>query len=220
MIKQEFDIERALREVLSDGRDSPSIFDRFLQRFESYSSRPVSSLNDMRKRDNKLEKGKSWERFCKYYLITVCKYANVWLWNEIPAEIRVLLNLKSHQDNGIDIIAQFTEESGYVAIQCKYRKNIKQTITWASLSTFVGLCAITGPFEKQIVMTNCAGITRKVPRTEKDYVMAHSTFRKLSRSDLTSGECIALASPVADAPMSHEELRTLRLRRFEGLSTD
>lgn len=217
--KQEFDVEKVLREILSDGKESPCIFDRLLYRFETFSDRPVSSLGEMKRRDNKRLKGAGWERFCKWYLSIVQQYHRVWLWTEIPDDIRVTLKLKSRVDNGIDIVAQQRENGPYVAVQCKYRKKITQTVTWTTLSTFVGLCCQTGPWEKHIVMTNCKGVSRKtgIERTPKDQTIAYGTFKNLSRAQcttFTSTEVNFLSLDLTAKPKTVEELRAARLAKF------
>jgi hypothetical protein len=111
------------------------------------------------------------------------------MWKDVPQTVRDNLKLTSPRvDNGIDIVAQMSSQSGYVAVQCKYRKNIKQTVTWTSLSTFVGLCAVTGPWDRHLLMTNCRGVTRKVPKTPKDFTIAYGSFC----SNFTWDKCLKI----------------------------
>ena len=100
-------------------------------------------------------------------------------------------------DNGIDIVCLKIDADGlekYSAVQCKYRKNITQTVTWTTLSTFIGLCAVTGPWDEHIVMTNCKGVSRRtgVPKGPKDRTIAYGTFKKLSREHCARSEVSAL----------------------------
>jgi len=221
----EFDIEKALREILSDGKESPSIFDRLLEKFENYSSRPASSIGEIKRRDNKKSKGDGWEKFCHFYLSKVLQYHRVWLWKEIPEEIRVYLKLKSKVDNGIDLVAQRTPYSGFSAVQCKYREKIIQTVTWTTLSTFVGLCAQTGPWEREIVMTNCKGVSRKtgIEKMAKDQTIAYGTFKNLTRAQCTLSEPGVTSNyhklddaPVVSVVKSQDELRAARLAKFSN----
>ena len=225
--KGEFNLEQTIREILSDGKETPSIFDRLLLKFESFSDRPVSSLGDLKRRDNKRLKGLAWERFCCFYLSRVMEYQSVWLWSDIPDQVRAVLKLGSRVDNGIDIVACRGQNSGYVAVQCKYRKKILQTVTWTTLATFVGLCAQTGPWEKQIVMTNCKGVSRKtgIPRTPKDQTIAYGTFKNLSRAQCTRIEVggvsqdrrlVETETREEKKPLTQEELRAIRLSKFTG----
>lgn len=223
VVESEFDVEKALREILSDGKESPSIFDRLLERFENYSNRPAGSIGEIKRRDSKKAKGDGWEKFCRFYLFRVLQYHRVWLWKEIPEDIRQHLKLKSKVDNGIDLVAQRYPNSGFVAVQCKYRKKIIQTVTWTTLSTFVGLCAQTGPWDKHIVMTNCKGVSRKtgIERTAKDQTIAYGTFKNLTRAQCTLSEPGRESnyhkldeSPVA-VVRSQEDLRAARLAKFD-----
>lgn len=223
--KAEFNVEETLREILNDGKDFPSIFDRLLLKFENFSERPVSSLGDLKRRDNKRAKGLGWEKFCQFYLVHVMGYCQVWLWNEIPDDVRVALNLKSRVDNGIDIVARQTIHSGYMAVQCKYRKRTDQTVTWTTLSTFVGLCAQTGPWERHVVMTNCKGVSRRtgIPKTAKDKTIAYGTFSKLSKEQCAPIHNIkdpsnyqSLTDKMVSLPKTQEDLRAARLARFSN----
>lgn len=215
-----FSLSSAIREM-----SSPS-FDRFLQQIESYYGRQVSSLAEMRARDNKKLKGDVWERFCQAYLQAQGRYQEVYLWNQIPEEIRKRCRLTSRVDNGIDLLAE--TKTGYIAIQCKYRGKINSTVCWRTLSTFIGICAATGPYEKHLVMTNCRGVTRKIPRGPKDRSICYGTFKNLSREMWLkmAGEWIEhrlteIPENLSDfsekekKKLSPEELRHLRLKYFE-----
>jgi hypothetical protein len=172
--------------------DKNKIFDRLLDEIQKYHSREAHTLNELKDRDNKKIKGDIWERFCVLYLENLeayyknnnninKKYINVWLWKDVPNNVLSALGLKiTKVDNGIDIIAE-TYDNKYHAIQCKYLGNTDKTVSWATLSTFVGLCARSGPWDRQIVMTTGKGITRKVPKTDKDLSICIGTFRGLSK---------------------------------------
>lgn len=228
----EFDIEKALREILSENDQTASIFDRLLIRFESFSNQGASSIGEIKRRDDKKNKGNAWENFCHLYLSKIMGYYKVWMWKDIPDNIRLALKLKSRVDNGIDIVTQQYENGGYIAVQCKYRKKIQQTVTWTTLSTFVGLCCQTGPWGKQIVMTNCKGVSRKtgIEKTAKDQTIAYGTFKSLCRADFVkclSGDASRYYTLSDDnneletktkkeLPKTQEELRALRLAKFQN----
>ena len=167
--------KRTISRILSEPGEN--VFDRFIEELESYYNRSVSTIAEMKQRNDKKAKGTIWELFCQEWLRCDPLYLNVWLFNEVPEEIRLLLKIGT-VDNGIDIVAQVF--AGFVAIQCKYRgKGTK--VTWNTLSTFTGLCAVTGPWHKHIVMTNCAGVSRKIPRTPRDQSICLGSFRGTSR---------------------------------------
>lgn len=226
---REFDLDKTLREILSDGREVPCIFDRLLYQFENFSERPVSTIGDIKRRDNKRAKGLGWEKFCQFYLSRVLQYHYVWLWNEIPDNIRAHLKLVSRVDNGIDIVCAkvYANDSViFTAVQCKYRKRIDQTVTWTTLSTFIGLCAVTGPWNEHIVMTNCKGVSRRtgVPKGPKDKTIAYGTFKNLSREQCSRSALGEVSqyqklntdqNPVKiEKPRTLEELRAARLAKF------
>lgn len=87
------------------------------------------------------QKGDAFEVLTKKYLqnepVYASKLKNIWFLSEVPVDLRIHLNLPE-TDKGIDLIAE-TYEGEYWAIQCKYRENSKQNITWKELSTFTGL---------------------------------------------------------------------------------
>lgn len=74
---------------------------------------------------------------------------HIWLYNDIPINIKTKLDLPN-KDMGIDLILESFDNKFY-AIQCKYRKNRNIIVNWGELSTFFGLSfginnCITGGF--------------------------------------------------------------------------
>jgi len=179
----------------------------------------------MKRRDNKQLKGLAWEKFCQWYLLKVLSYDEVWLWKDIPEDIKIKLKLTFRSDNGIDIIGK--TGNSYIAIQCKYictKKNKYKKVTWKTISTFVGLVSRCGPFSQHIVMTNCSGVGKwDIPRSPKDKTIAYGTFKKLSWKDIT--ECQTLKSneeinsnlekTKRTKPISLEEMRKIRLQKLQ-----
>jgi len=95
-----------------------------------------------------LEKGRVYERLVQLYLQSSPQYttklADVWLLNEVPLNVRNLLNLPYH-DVGIDLIAR-THEDEYWSIQAKYRTNPNSTLRLGGhggLATFSSLSFVT-----------------------------------------------------------------------------
>lgn len=223
-MKQHFDFENELRFVLSDGKDVPCIFDRLLKRFEDHASRPASSIHEIKRRDNRKAKGDGWETFCQWYLLNVAGYSEVWFWNQVPENVRQARQLGSRVDNGIDLVARKFDLSGneyWTAVQCKYRKDLHKTITWNQLSTFVGLCALTGPWDEHLVMTNCRGVSRKtgIPRGPKDRTMAYGTFKKITRTMCSGSEAQQTDGneKIDSESLSAEDVRQARLAKFAGV---
>lgn len=201
-----------------------NVFLGLVEAIEQYYSRPVSTMLEMRARDNKKAKGDVWEAICKEWLIACGRYEAVYLLHEVPDAIRESHKVK-RVDNGIDIVAK--TKTGYVAVQCKYRK--KGKVPWTTLSTFVGLCAVTGPWEKHVVITNCSGVTRRIPRGPKDASICLGTFKatkrevwlkmagtyvehKLTPPGVQASE--TLVEDKVESKPSVEELRALRLKHY------
>jgi superfamily II DNA or RNA helicase len=87
------------------------------------------------------EKGYLFEELTKAYLILepryACKLKHVWLGREIPQAVAKKLKLPS-TDYGIDIVAE-TLSGEFWAVQCKYRQDSNQSLTFGALSTFQAL---------------------------------------------------------------------------------
>jgi hypothetical protein len=137
-----------------------------------------------------------------------------------------------------------------VAIQCKYRGSgvqnrdpllrakggaTRKLVSWKTLSTFVGLCAVTGlaveyrynladknhGYVKTIVMTNCNGVTRKV-KTPTDASICCGTFRNTSSDVWMKMAGIYEPKKIAVVPEAKpktiEDLRQKRLEYYSSLS--
>ena len=89
----------------------------------------------------KKQKGDLFEELVKAYLQLDPEYAtklkSVWLLREVPEAIRKKLKLPD-EDQGIDLIAE-TKAGEFWAVQCKYREESDQSLTWREVSTFAGL---------------------------------------------------------------------------------
>ena len=208
---QAFDWQKDIRHYLT--QEGP-VFPKLVQSLEAHYSRAVGDVLAMKERDSKRNKGNDWENFCLLWLESTGKYLNVWKYSSAPEEIRKNLRLKGRQDNGIDLIAQ--TKSGFVAVQCKYRK--RGRVTWYTLSTFIALCVSTGPWEQHLVMTNGNGCSFKVQRGPKDRTCAVGTFNRTKREVWmrmggveAEGRKIGSDEP---KPKTAEELREARLKRF------
>ena len=87
------------------------------------------------------KKGDLFEELTQAFLLLDPEYATklkrVWLHREVPEEIRKRLKLPA-EDKGIDLIAE-TKAGEFWAIQCKYREDARQSLSWREVSTFTGL---------------------------------------------------------------------------------
>jgi superfamily II DNA or RNA helicase len=114
-------------------------------------SKEGSAINDSR--------GQLFEYFCKYYFLcepcVTKEYKNVWLFNEIPTEIKNKLNL-GNVDHGVDLVLQGIDGSLSV-VQCKFRKNQESIISWTK-DNLANLFADGDRADYFIVFTNASGI--------------------------------------------------------------
>jgi hypothetical protein len=185
-------------------------------------------------------KGDLFELLCLYYLKHYYHCDQVYFQADVPAELRQYLGLgRGVKDMGIDLVAYRASDSvggtGWLAIQCKYRKIAKSKVVnangarirvdrvpWSELATFYALCERTGPpggWSRRIVMTTANGVNRPGRGGPKDVNICAGTWRGLTAAEwyqLVEVEGRTLAAdffpprPVKTA----EEIRQLRLARF------
>jgi len=159
------------------------IFDILIANIESYIEGAVAhNMLELRNKANdKKKKGDLFEAFCFLYIKNILHHTNVFMYSDIPDEIKIELSLNTSQDYGIDIVSM-DEEGNYYATQCKYRK-IKdkiQVVSWKELATFYGIVNKTGPWKNHITMTNVHGCKHIGKKTEKDWSICVGTFRKMN----------------------------------------
>lgn len=195
----------------------------------------------MRAKNNKKRKGDAWENFCKQYLLLVDEsYSDVWLWKEIPKDVKTELRLRRKEDTGIDIVAK-TKTGKYRAVQCKYRRRNKNAranrygnrggtvVTFDELSTFLVMCSRSGikdeGWDMHLVMTNCLRVSFKADRLEQDQSICYDVFSAMERTDWlrlagdyeehtvgTTDSAAAAAAPAGG--FDQDQLRQARLLRF------
>ena len=170
------------------------MFRALVREIEAYRTRAVSSMRELRLRDDRGSHGRAWELFCRDWLKaltrqgpareTVRVYEDVWLLSEAPDVVLTLCGLV-RLDSGIDLVARLASPSrarlydpgkhpaaptsSLVAVQCKFRSPGKlgraKRLPWKELSTFTGLCSISGPWARALIMTNAPGLGARVPRS-------------------------------------------------------
>jgi len=125
------------------------------------------------------EKGKFFEIFSKGYFTIIPSlkniYKTVYLYDEIPFEIKDKLNLPS-KDKGIDGIL-ITNDDKYIALQVKYRSN-KEIIPFGELATFPALTFGTKCcFDNGIFFTSCYDVCDEL-KNHKYINVTYSHFDK------------------------------------------
>jgi len=219
----EDEIKKMIKQILSS-LNKENIFDTLINKIESYidgqTAHNMIQLKDQA--NDKKKKGDLFEAFCFLYVKNILKHKKVWMWRDIPKDIKEELGLNTTQDYGIDILS--CKNNKYYAIQCKYRKpkDSIQTIPWKSLSTFYGIVTKTGPYEKHVTMTNTNGCRHIGNKTEKDLSIAIRSFQRLDSFQwlklIESNESDLSSSSSNYVHPNAEELREKRnlfLNKFE-----
>ncbi len=84
------------------------------------------------------EKGDHFEVLCKYVIllhpIFNNEVKNCWLYNDIPYNISKKLELPKN-DKGLDLLIEY-KNGKYGVVQCKYRSNTHEVVSYTELSTF------------------------------------------------------------------------------------
>lgn len=191
----------------------PNLWDAFAEECRKHYDAPAHSFVDLRVRDNKKVRGDLFEEFCVQYLKHARGFTNVWRLEDVPVEILETLGM-GRRDMGIDLVAE--KDGKYAAVQCKYktwRTHTVPIVTWKAVSTFYALCMRTGPWDKYIVMTNCAYVRHQGKKTPKDLSICQKTLQATTKEQWTQmcelkGDAIAPATK----PLTAEELRAARLK--------
>jgi hypothetical protein len=219
------DLKKSLYEIYL--ASPPNRFDAFIALCQQYYARPAHSLAELKSRDNKKIKGDIFEDFSVLYL--QMKGYEAWRLEDVPESLLTQLNLK-RRDMGIDIVC--VKDGLYSAVQCKYLapKDKRVGLPWRTLSTFYALCMRSGPrthraeeagsWDKYIVMTNCAYVSRVGKKSDKDISFVLKSFQ-----DMTSEEWLQMCGysgtevpeptfTQTEKVLSPDELRAARLKRF------
>lgn len=160
-----------------------NIFDCIINEIENKTTNSIAhTIEELKLKYNKKIKGDLFEAFCWIYIKYILKHDEVWLYKDIPLDIKNQLSLTIN-DYGIDIVSK--KDNDYFAIQCKYKKPSDkiQIISWRSLSTFYGLVSKTGPWLKHITMTNVNGCKHIGQKSYKDLSICIGTFRNINHFD-------------------------------------
>jgi predicted helicase len=154
-------------------------------------------------------KGDLFENFCYIYLKRFREFEKVWMYKEIPLDIRNKLNLTT-MDYGIDLVC-LDKHNNYYAIQAKYRKrqNYITSLSWRKLSTFYAMVHKTGPFVKYIVITTTDKLTNIGKDLKEEEFIG---FNQLKEIDLDGWKKI---SNYSEKKKSLEEIRKKRIDYFD-----
>lgn len=131
-------------------------------------------------------KGKLFEEFT-YNLFTHDPRLNnglqsIWHYKDIPTTIKSKLKLPN-RDMGIDLLAKI--DDNYYAIQCKYRTNQSDVISWTELSTFFGLAfGLTDNIKGGFLVTNTYNLCKNAQKSKKITAIDGDYLRTVSKKVL------------------------------------
>lgn len=176
-------VDHAILTALSNTKEGTPIFDTFIEECQKIYDAGAHSIQELKQKCTKA-KGDIFEVFTVLLLEKVYGWEKVWLLKDVPDDILTQLGLPN-RDMGIDIIGY--HHSDYYAVQCKYKKkNPHKTYTvvgWKELSTFQALCARSGPWKQQIVVTNCDYVRHQGQKAANDKTIARKRLQGLSRTE-------------------------------------
>jgi len=159
------------------------------------------------------QKGDLFEELTKYIFQYHPNYRNItkeiWLLNETPLALLKKLNLPT-KDQGIDLILR-TKQSKYYAIQCKFRMNVDEVISWTELATFYGLAfGIAKGFSGGFYVTNTLDITTNTKTSNKVIPLYGDFFDTLSNDFFDELKSILIPSvkfvPIPLTPRNYQEI--------------
>lgn len=105
--------------------------------------------------------GKIFEEFCKYFYLAEPSikndFRNVWLFTEVPLDIKDKLNL-AQIDHGVDLVLE-GQTGEYSVVQCKFRGNQNSSISWTK-DKIANLFAEGNKANNLIVFTNASGLDK------------------------------------------------------------
>lgn len=118
--------------------------------------RPLSAFCKIPDDPNYKKAGLVFEEFCKYFFQISGEYKTVYHHMEIPHSIRKKLNL-SQQEKGVDLLLE-GNNSVFVGVQVKFRKNQNSKISWGKdkLSHLIAHRSL----KDFIVFSNCQSVDK------------------------------------------------------------
>lgn len=151
-------IETILTDILKDKKSWKEL-KLEISKFNVHSSE--SNIKDTRA-------GSIFELFTKlYFLVSPTEkdnFKNVWLFNEIPFEVRAKLNL-GNQDYGVDLVLQDVEDR-FLVVQCKYKNDEFSKLNWTA-DKIANLFAFCPKADGFIVFSNASDLD-SVSKTRHD----------------------------------------------------
>ena len=155
--------------------------------------------------------GKVFEYFCKYYFTvdpTQDEYESVWMYEEIPENIRKDLQLPPI-DHGIDILLK-NRDGDFCAVQCKFKNDETKSLSWSG-DKIANVFALGTNCRYILVISNCSEVTKVAQGFEEKYIqilndgltdITEETFERIL--ELARGK--EPKKPTKYNPRSHQEI--------------
>ncbi|MDB4019435.1 DEAD/DEAH box helicase family protein [Planktomarina temperata] len=161
------------------------------------------------------EKGKLFEKLCRIYLlnddIQQQYFSNIWFYDEWAN-----LNNKTKRDVGIDLVGEFTDGSGLVAIQAKFYAPT-HSITKADIDSFIS-AASSGEFEKLILIDTTTRELSPNARNVLDAFNGGNSYNRISIAELERSR-IDWDSFVQDGVIKFTAKKSPRPHQSEALTS-
>lgn len=155
--------------------------------------------------------GKVFEYFCKYYFIvdpTQDEYETVWMYEEIPENIRTDLQLPPI-DHGIDILLK-NRDGEYSAVQCKFKNDESKSLSWSG-DKIANVFALGTNCKYVVVISNCSDVTKVAQGFKEKYTQF--LYDRLSDISAETFDRIRQAAkgeepkrPTKYDPLNHQEI--------------
>lgn len=172
------------------------------------------NVHDLNLGEKDTRAGKLFEYFTKYYFQHAPSeegnFSNVWLFNEVPLDIRQKLNI-GNTDYGVDLILENTQNQ-YYAVQCKFKNNERDVLNWTA-DKIANLFAFCPNANRFIVFTNAADLD-KVSKTRHDHFTFYSITDLL---ELNKDFFDTLSSALTGHAESKRNLLTPRSHQFKAI---
>lgn len=132
-------------------------------------------------------KGDTFELFTKHFLLTdplyAAEFSDVFIHNELPAIILDQLKLPK-PEIGVDLVAK-THGGRFWAIQCKFRQDLNENVTYRELGTFFSVTERRETFElldNRLVFTSAYEVTSRVNKLHPEKI-GYVTYSDLKAID-------------------------------------
>jgi len=168
----------------------------------------LQSFNELEKRIAALplakDRGDAFEVFAEAYLATqpIVQAQSLWPFNAVPLHVKQQLLLDTGADMGVDGVFQ-TRSGQFNAYQVKFRAG-RPSLTWAELSTFMGITDYVG---ERVLFTNCDDLPGLMNERSGFFCIRGTDLDRLEPADLEAIKAWLAGAPVPKKkkePLPHQ----------------